>query len=197
MKIITFAILALLALSFVKTDQRSDYLQCRNDNPKINFTCDMDLEDYDACDQVYQAVSDCITDCKFEDTFKERAVCIEKKCKSSRKDVQIMIDLELKCNNQVAGVKPVPKPEPKPEPQPQPEPQPEPKPEPQPQPQPENKPDTQPENKPNTKPDNKESENTKPNGNLREEKASNASNQSLSAIYLIYSLGLIILTILY
>ncbi|KAL4484849.1 hypothetical protein ABPG74_020026 [Tetrahymena malaccensis] len=138
MKIITFAILALLALSFVKTDQRSDYLQCRNDNPKINFTCDMDLEDYDACDQVYQAVSDCITDCKFEDTFKERAVCIEKKCKSSRKDVQIMIDLELK-----------------------------------------------------------QSENTKPSGNLREEKASNASNQSLSAIYLIYSLSLILLAMLY
>ncbi|KAL4484846.1 hypothetical protein ABPG74_020023 [Tetrahymena malaccensis] len=197
MKIITFAILALLALSFVKTDQRSDYLQCRNDNPKINFTCDMDLEDYDACDQVYQAVSDCITDCKFEDTFKERAVCIEKKCKSSRKDVQIMIDLELKCNNQVAGVKPVPKPEPKPEPQPEPKPEPQPQPENKPDTQPENKPDTQPDNKPNTKPDNKESEDKKPSSNLREEKASNASNQSLSAKCLFYYLGLIVLAMLY
>ncbi|KAL4484845.1 hypothetical protein ABPG74_020022 [Tetrahymena malaccensis] len=144
MKIITFAILALLALSFVKTDERSDYLQCRKDNPKINFLCDMNLDDYEACDQVYQAVSECISDCKDEDTFKERAVCIEKKCKSSRKDVQIMIDLELKCHKQVA-----------------------------------------------------ESEDKKPSSNLREEKASNASNQSLSAKYLIYSLGLIALAMIY
>ncbi|EAS00591.1 BibA (macronuclear) [Tetrahymena thermophila SB210] len=200
MRIITFALLVLLALSYVKTKDDTDkYIKCRTDNkPK---TCKFDDETYEECSEEQDKINDCISDCKDDnDSFANRISCFKSKCKSKREILQDKIDIEIKCHKEAMGSEPNTKPEVTPQP-----PKPDVKPENKPDTQPENKPETKPENKPvsnpenkpETQPDNKPQTENKPNGNLREDKTNSASISSLSSVYLVYSLGLIVFAILY